>query len=48
MCPHILGLVVGSASTSPQIVDWVEVAELMETSYRQVALKRMLKVLDAG
>jgi hypothetical protein len=29
-------------------VDWQEVAELMESSYRQVALKRMLKVLDAG
>lgn len=28
-------------------VDWDEVAELMETSYRQVALKRMLKALDA-
>jgi predicted DNA-binding protein (MmcQ/YjbR family) len=29
-------------------VDWVEVAELMESSYRQVALKRMLKALDRG
>lgn len=28
-------------------VDWDEVAELMEGSYRQVALKRMLKALDA-
>ncbi len=28
-------------------VDWTEVAELVETSYRQVALKRMLKALDA-
>lgn len=28
-------------------VDWQEVAELMECSYRQVALKRMLKQLDA-
>jgi hypothetical protein len=27
-------------------VDWAEVAELMETSYRQVALKRMVKALD--
>ena len=27
-------------------VDWDEVGELMETSYRQVALKRMLKALD--
>ena len=26
--------------------DWVEIAELMESSYRQVALKRMLKALD--
>lgn len=29
-------------------VDWDEVAELMDASYRQVALKRMLKVLDAA
>jgi hypothetical protein len=29
-------------------VDWTEVAELVESSYRQVALKRMLKALDAG
>jgi predicted DNA-binding protein (MmcQ/YjbR family) len=28
-------------------VDWDEVNELMESSYRQVALKRMLKELDA-
>jgi len=28
-------------------VDWVEVAELVESSYRQVALKRMLKALDS-
>lgn len=28
-------------------VDWVEVGELVETSYRQVALKRMLAALDA-
>ena len=28
-------------------VDWTEVAELVEGSYRQVALKRMLKLLDA-
>ena len=27
-------------------VDWTEVGELVETSYRQVALKRMLKALD--
>jgi hypothetical protein len=27
-------------------VDWAEVAELIETSYRQVALKRMVKALD--
>lgn len=27
-------------------VDWQEVAELMEGSYRQVALKRMLAALD--
>lgn len=29
-------------------VDWTEVAELVETSYRQVAIKRMLAALDAG
>lgn len=29
-------------------VDWVEVTELLEGSYRQVALKRMLKALDAS
>lgn len=29
-------------------VDWGEIAELMESSYRQVALKRMLKALDAA
>ena len=29
-------------------VDWDEVAELMEASYRQVAIQRMLKALDAG
>ena len=29
-------------------VDWAEIAELMESSYRQVALKRMLKTLDEG
>jgi predicted DNA-binding protein (MmcQ/YjbR family) len=27
-------------------VDWEEVTELMESSYRQVALQRMLRVLD--
>jgi predicted DNA-binding protein (MmcQ/YjbR family) len=27
-------------------VDWTEIAELIETSYRQVALKRQLAVLD--
>jgi predicted DNA-binding protein (MmcQ/YjbR family) len=27
-------------------VDWSEVAELVESSYRQVALKRMLKALE--
>jgi hypothetical protein len=29
-------------------VDWNEVRELMDGSYRQVALKRMVKALDAG
>jgi predicted DNA-binding protein (MmcQ/YjbR family) len=29
-------------------VEWDEVAELMEGSYRQVALKRMLRALDEG
>lgn len=28
--------------------DWKEIAELTETSYRRVALKRMLKALDEG
>ncbi len=28
-------------------IDWNEITELMETSYRQVALKRMLKALDS-
>lgn len=27
-------------------VDWAEVAELIETSYRQIAQKRMLRALD--
>ncbi len=27
-------------------VDWDEVAELMDASYRQVAIKRMLRALD--
>lgn len=27
-------------------VDWTEISELMDGSYRQVALKRMLKALD--
>jgi hypothetical protein len=31
---------------SAAAVDWAEVAELVETSYRQVALKRMVKALD--
>lgn len=29
-------------------VDWSEVSELVESSYRQVALKRMLRLLDGG
>jgi len=29
-------------------VDWVEVAELVETSYRRVALRRMVKALEAA
>jgi predicted DNA-binding protein (MmcQ/YjbR family) len=29
-------------------VDWTEVAELVESSYRQVALKRMVAALDAS
>lgn len=29
-------------------VDWSEVEELMDASFRQVALKRMVKKLDAG
>ena len=30
-----------------QPVDWTEVAELLDASYRQIALKRMLRALDA-
>lgn len=37
-----LGLALGTAP-----VDWTEVAELLEASYRQVALKRMLAQLAA-
>jgi predicted DNA-binding protein (MmcQ/YjbR family) len=29
-------------------VDWTEVAELVESSYRQVALRRMLQALDGA
>ncbi len=29
-------------------VDWSEIAELIDASYRQVALKRMLKALDGS
>ena len=29
------------------VPDWTEIGELVETSYRQVALKRMLKALDS-
>lgn len=29
-------------------VDWVEVGELVDASYRQVALQRMLKILDSS
>jgi predicted DNA-binding protein (MmcQ/YjbR family) len=29
-------------------VDWTEVGELLDGSYRQVALKRMLRALDDG
>lgn len=28
-------------------VDWTEIAELVESSYRQIALKRMINALDA-
>lgn len=37
-----------SLDLSAAPVDWTEVAELCETSYRQVALKRMLHALDAA
>lgn len=30
------------------VVDWDEVHELLDTSYRQVALKRMLRALEAA
>ena len=32
----------------PPETDWIELAELVETSYRQVALKRQLVQLDRG
>jgi len=32
----------------PPDTDWSELAELIDTSYRQVALVRQLKALDAG
>ena len=32
--------------TAAKKVDWDEIADLMDGSYRQVALKRMLKALD--
>jgi predicted DNA-binding protein (MmcQ/YjbR family) len=32
--------------TAAEKVDWGEITELMDGSYRQVALKRMLKALD--
>ena len=38
-----LGLDIDSPGT-----DWAEVAELIDTSYRQVALKRQLAALDGG
>lgn len=37
-----LGIDIDSPST-----DWTELAELIDTSYRQVALKRQLTALDA-
>jgi hypothetical protein len=27
-------------------IDWTEIAEIVDASYRQVALKRMLRTLD--
>ena len=36
-----------SLDLSAAEVDWTEVAELVECSYRQVAIKRMLAALDA-
>ncbi len=38
-----LGMDLTTAAT-----DWTEVGELIETSYRQVALKRMLRSLDGA
>jgi hypothetical protein len=43
----------GSASTCARPsdlppVDWQEMAELVEDSYRRVALLRMLRALDGG
>lgn len=32
----------------PPDTDWTEIAELIDASYRLVALKRQLKALDSG
>jgi predicted DNA-binding protein (MmcQ/YjbR family) len=36
-----------SLDFSAASVDWAEVAELVESSYRQIAIKRMLAALDS-
>lgn len=42
-----LGFELGDLDGVPD-VDWVEMAELVEDSYRRVALERMLRALDSA
>jgi hypothetical protein len=43
-----VGLDLAAGGTPPAEVDWTEVAELLEDSYRQVAPRRLLAELDGG
>ncbi|MFC4555058.1 MmcQ/YjbR family DNA-binding protein [Georgenia faecalis] len=42
-----LGLDLADGGTAPDDVDWAEVAELLDDSYRQVAQPRLVARLDA-
>ncbi len=42
-----VALQLDAGSGDPDELDWAEVDELLRCSYRQVALKRMIKALDA-